>query len=149
MANPHSSQRVLSVVEKVEFVEECLTILSEKQSVSFDDYQTDSEARDVVERRFEKATQACIDIARSLLKDIDGTAPEAYASAMKRLREVDVLSESTAREMARAAQFRNVLAHESGAVIDDEIVYDALQNLDRYRRFLHEIRTYLERVGAL
>jgi uncharacterized protein YutE (UPF0331/DUF86 family) len=51
--------------------------------------------------------------------------------------------------MARAAQFRNVLAHEYGDVIDDEIVYEALHNLDRYRAFLHEVRDYLASVGAL
>lgn len=149
MSNPHSRDRVSSIVEKVEFVEECLTILAEKQTVDFETYRGDAETRDIVERRFEKGTQACIDIARILLRDIDGTAPDTYAKAMQRLGEKDVLRSSTATEMARAAQFRNVLAHEYGDVIDDEVVYEALQNLDRYRTFLHEVRQYLDDIGAL
>jgi uncharacterized protein YutE (UPF0331/DUF86 family) len=122
MANPHSRELVTSIVENVEFVEECLTILAEKQAVDFPTYRDDAETRDIVERRFEKATQACIDIARILLRDIDGTAPDTYAKAMQRLGKRNVLQSSTATEMARAAQFRNVLAHEYGDVIDDEVV---------------------------
>ena len=45
---------------------------------------------------------------------------------MQRLGERDVVQSSTATEMTRAAQFRNVFAHEYADVINDEIVYDAL-----------------------
>jgi uncharacterized protein YutE (UPF0331/DUF86 family) len=96
MSNPHSRQRVASIVEKAEFVEECLTILAEKQTVDFETYRDDTSTRDIVERRFEKATQACIDIARILLRDIDGTAPDTYAKAMQRLGKQNVLQSSTA-----------------------------------------------------
>jgi len=51
--------------------------------------------------------------------------------------------------MAEAALFRNVLAHEYGDVLDEDIVYSALQDLRRYRDFLVEVREYLDEVGAL
>lgn len=38
--------------------------------------------------------------------------------------------------MAEAAGLRNVIAHEYGAIIDDGVVYNALQDLSRYRAFL-------------
>jgi len=145
----HDPDRVATVVSKVEFVQDCLSLLAEKQSLSYDAYREDVEARDVVERRFEKATQACIDIARMLLKDIDGQAPSSNPGAMRRLHEVDVLSASVAEEMQQAALFRNVLAHEYGDVLDQEIVYEALHDLDRYRAYLHEIRSYLERTDSI
>jgi len=68
---------------------------------------------------------------------------------MERLATVDVLSEDTASDMAQAAMFRNVLAHEYGDVLDQDIVYEALQNLSRYRAFLHELCDYLDDVGAI
>lgn len=148
MSQPHSRDHVETIVEKVEYVEACLELLASKQSVSRETFRDDPETRDVVERRFEKASQACIDIARMLLRDIDGTAAGSNAAAMRRLSEVDVLSEATAESMAQAALFRNVLAHEYGDVLDQDIVYDALQDLGRYRDFLYEIRTYLDEVGA-
>lgn len=149
MSSPHSLERVETIVEKAEFVEECLEILAARQSVTRAEYRTDVETRDIVERRFEKASQASIDIGRMLLRDIDGRAPDSNAAVMERLGDVDVLSDETASEMAQAAMFRNVLAHEYGDVLDQDIVYDALQDLGRYRAFLHEVRDYLDDVGAI
>jgi uncharacterized protein YutE (UPF0331/DUF86 family) len=50
--------------------------------------------------------------------------------------------------MVATARFRNVLAHTYGDVIDD-VVYDALDNLERYRSFLVAVRQYLDSIGAL
>lgn len=47
--------------------------------------------------------------------------------------------------MQAAAGFRNVLAHNYGHDIDDELVYMHLQeNIHWFPRFLGEIREYLE-----
>ena len=59
------------------------------------------------------------------------------------------LDETTAESMAQAARFRNVLAHTYGDVIDDDVVYDALEDLKRYREFLVAVRAYLDETGAL
>jgi len=149
MSSPHSEQRVETLVEKAEYMETCLEILASKQSISREAYVDDVETRDIVERRFEKLTGAALDIARMLLKDIGGKAPNSNAAAMGRLHDAGVLSESVADQMAQAALFRNVLAHEYGDVLNHDTVYGALQDLERYRRFLHEVRDYLDAVGAL
>ncbi len=149
MTEEPDSIRVELIVEKAEYVEGCLTMLAEKRPIEFDEYMRNVETRDIVERRFQKATQACIDIARILLKDVCDTPSSGNAATMRRLHDIDVLSNDTAEEMAQAALFRNVLAHEYGNVIDHEAVYDALQDLARYERFLREIRVYLDRVGVI
>lgn len=96
MTSPHSQSRVETIVEKAEYIEECLEILAEKQSISRTAYLKDIETRDIVERRFEKLTEASLDIARMLLKDIDGRAKNSNAATMERLHEVDVLSNPVA-----------------------------------------------------
>lgn len=149
MSSPHSETRVETIIEKAEYMDTSLELLASKQSISRDAYIDDVETRDIVERRFEKLTGASLDIARMLLKDIEGQAPNSNAAAMEQLHEVGVLSAPVAGQMAEAALFRNVLAHEYGDVLDHTTVYDALQDLDRYRLFLHEIRDYLDEVGAL
>lgn len=78
-------RRVERVVDKVEYVEESLELLAEKQSVGPDEYADARERKDVVERRFETMTQACIDIARMLLTTVHATQPEANAAAMREL----------------------------------------------------------------
>lgn len=67
---------------------------------------------------------------------------------MRTLEELGILSASTAEEMAQGARFRNVLAHTYGDIIDHDAVYNALQDLERYRQFVVEVRDYLESIGA-
>lgn len=69
MSSPHSEARVETIIEKAEYMVTCLEILASKQSISRDAYIDDVETRDIVERRFEKLTEAALDIARMLLKD--------------------------------------------------------------------------------
>lgn len=142
-------ERVERIVEKVEYVEESLELLVTKQSVGRDAYVESRELKDVVERRLQTTTQACIDIARLMLVDLDTAQPDSNAGTMRELRRQGVLTDETAEKMANACRFRNVLAHEYGHVIDDERVYDALQDLDRYRTFLLEVRDFLREEGAL
>ena len=68
---------------------------------------------------------------------------------MRTLGEMGVLSEPLTEEMAQGARFRNVLSHTYGNVLDHDVVYNALQNLDRYRSFVRAIRDYLDSIGAL
>jgi uncharacterized protein YutE (UPF0331/DUF86 family) len=102
-----------------------------------------------VERRFEKLTQACIDIARMLLSDLGHDVPNANPETMRGLATAGVLSEEVGERMAQACGFRNVLAHEYGEVIDDGMVYDALQDLTRYRDYPTELRDFLAGEGVI
>lgn len=45
--------------------------------------------------------------------------------------------------MASTAGFRNVLAHQYGTTIDDNLVYDSLQDLARFHEYLTAVREYL------
>ena len=94
-------------------------------------------------------TEASIDIAEELVKHERGQPPASNPASMRTLGEMGVLSGSLAEEMAQGAQFRNVLSHTYGNIIDHDIVYNALQDLERYRTFVQAIRDYLDSVGAL
>lgn len=111
-------------------------------------YKQDRETRDIVERRFVKMTEAAIDIGQVLLVHETGAPGESNAETMRRLTEADILTDETADAMAAAARFRNVLAHTYGPIIDHDTVYDALQDLERYRTFLHEVHEFLDSTGA-
>lgn len=137
------------VVRKVEYIEEALEVLTEKQALGPDEYADSRDVKDVVERRLVTVTQACIDIARVILSALDVRQAESNAGAVQQLEQHDVLTEATAEKLAEAARFRNVLAHEYGPVIDDVQVYESLQDLTRYRDFLHEVREFLQERGAL
>jgi len=139
-------ERALTAAETIA---ESLGILAEYQSMSRDAYRDDREARDVVERRFVKATEAALDIASTLVVHERGSVPDSNPGTMRALADEGVVTDATAESMAQAARFRNVLAHTYGGVIDHDAVYDALQDLARYREFLREVRTYLREIGGL
>ena len=136
------------ILDAVETIEASLQILAQKQSVSREVYRTDLETQDIVERRFVKMTEAAIDIAEELVKHERGSPPPSNPESMRILGELGILSSETADEMAQGARFRNVLAHTYGDIIDHDVVYNALQDLERYRDFVVEVRDYLESINA-
>jgi uncharacterized protein YutE (UPF0331/DUF86 family) len=137
--------RILSAVETIE---RSLGILADKRGLDRDEYMDAVETQDVVERRFVKMTEAALDIAETICKHERGLVPESNPATMRALADFDVLDADDAADMAKAARFRNVLAHTYGDVIDGNVVYDALQDLERYRAFLRSVHAYLDEAGA-
>jgi len=133
------------IVEKAEYIEKAVTLLSRKQHLDRETYLADREQRAIVEREFQTAIEACIDIAQLLIAANDAAVPATNAATFARLGDLNILSADTAEIMQNAAGFRNVLAHQYGHDIDDEQVYRHLQSdLDWFPTFLREIRFELD-----
>ena len=132
------------IVDKAEYVEGALTVLSQKQDLDEETYTTNREQRAIVEREFQTAIEACIDIAGLILRAEDAGMPETNAGRFVALEEAGVLSAETASRMQKAAGFRNILTHRYGNEIDDTEVYRHLQNeLEWLVTYLREIREFL------
>lgn len=143
------SDDIERILDAVATIETSLSVLAEKQSLSRDSYRNDRETRDVVERRFVKLTEATLDIATTILRHEQGVTPESNPAAMVALDEAGVFERVDSAEMVQAARFRNILAHSYNDAIDHEDVYAALQDLERYREFLHDVRAYLDATDSL
>lgn len=60
------------------------------------------------------------------------------------LHAIGVIDDELDRKLREAVGFRDVLAHSYGPIVNDDLVYDALQNsLDRYVHFVESIHRYL------
>jgi uncharacterized protein YutE (UPF0331/DUF86 family) len=137
------------IVDRAEYVEEALSVLADKQSLDEETYCTDREQRAIVEREFQTAIEACIDIAGLLLWTTNADTPDTYADRFSALEEEGVLSPETSGRMRSAAGFRNVLTHQYGDDIDDALVYEHLQTeLEWIVAFLREVRTVLDEGGT-
>ena len=84
-----------------------------------------------------------------ILKDLGSDVPSANADTMRHLASEKVINPATGQSVATACGLRNVLAHKYGTIIDDGMVYDALQDLSRYRNFLNEIREFLAKEDSI
>lgn len=131
------------VLTKLGKLEEYLRGLEAKQDCTLEEYRRDRDRRDIVERRFEKAVQASIDVASHVVAEEGYREPQNYGDLFEILAEEGVLTSSTADLMVEMAGFRNVLAHEY-ADIDDERVYRHLQDLDRFRAFASELGAFVD-----
>ena len=133
------------IVDRAEYIDEAVSVLARKQSLDRETYLDDREQRAVVEREFQTAIEACLDIAELLLTATGSDVPATNAETFARLGDCGMLSTETAETMQDAAGFRNVLAHQYGHDIDDEQVYWHLQNdLDWFAIFLREVRSELD-----
>ena len=100
------------IVEKAAYVGEAVTLLPTKRdSLSFDVYRNDHEQRDIVEREFETAIEACLDIGKMLLRAEGEDVPETNAQVFRELGCRSILDSDLAEQMAQAAGFRNILSH--------------------------------------
>lgn len=142
------ADRLDRILVAVETIEKSLGTLAGKQQLTREEYKRDSDTQDIVERRFVKMTEAAIDIGEELVKHERGQPPRSNPESMRALGDIGVLSPTTAEQMAQGARFRNVLAHTYGRIIDRDVVYNALQDLERYRTFIVEVREYLDSIGA-
>lgn len=74
------------ILWKAEYVGEAIAVLAEKRdSLSFEEYAERREARDVVEREFQTAIEACLDIGRMVLEARDCETPETNAAVFRTL----------------------------------------------------------------
>lgn len=124
-------------------LEEYLRGLAEKQDCTETEYRKDRDLRDIVERRFEKAIQASLDIAAHIVASEGFREPQDYGDLFRVLESEGILSSTVADQMVEMAGFRNVLAHEY-ASIDDERVYAHLQDLERFRAYAREIDAFVD-----
>ena len=84
------ADRLNRILTAVETIEESLGVLARKQQVDREGYKTDSDTRDIVERRFVKMTEAAIDIAEELVKHELGQPPASNPASMRALGEIGV-----------------------------------------------------------
>ena len=144
--------RANRIADAVEAIEELVTQLRAHQEVSHEEYTdpTAQDRRDAIERKFVKLTEATLDIATELCKQ-EGESrdlPERRKALIEYLASEDIIEEDLAEQLKEAVGFRDVLAHTYGPIVNDDIVYDALQNsLERYIAFVEAVDRYLQEMA--
>lgn len=131
------------IEKKLGDLEKYLEGLDQKSGVAEEEFLEDRDIQDIVERRFEKAIQASLDIASHIVSSEGFREPEDYGDLFIILREKEILGEELEEKMVEMAGFRNVLAHEYSD-IRSKRVFQHLQDLERFRQFASKIQDYLD-----
>jgi uncharacterized protein YutE (UPF0331/DUF86 family) len=85
--------------------------VAERLPVDAADLRPETDASDAVVLHLWQATQIAIDLATAACVKFELGTPASYADAFARLRNAEVIGVELARRLAKAAGFRNVVAH--------------------------------------
>lgn len=108
-----------------------------------------TDSSDAVILHLWQAVQIVIDVAVAACVRWDLGAPASYADAFRRLAEAGIIDQALGERLARAAGFRNVVAHAYGE-LDMRRVYRAASEGPRdLERFLAVLAARLEMVGGV
>jgi uncharacterized protein YutE (UPF0331/DUF86 family) len=130
---------------KVAVVQERTRRLSKFRELSFEAYLSDMTVKDAVERNIEVAIQACIDIAKIIIKKEGFREPEDNKGVFVVLAENGLITEKSLKFLIPMAGARNVLVHGYDK-IDDTIIFGVLKkHLKDLYSFLKELdKNYLQ-----
>lgn len=122
--------------------------LRSMQGISFKEYQDNKLIRKFVERTFQTAIEACLDVGNHLISSEGFRYPEDNKDIFQVLHEEGIVSSHLLPRLIRMAGFRSVLVH-NYADLDDAAVYGALKKrLGDFDEFARAIVAYLERESA-
>lgn len=94
------------------------------------DLETDRTAREVVVLNLFVAIQEALSLATHWLADQGRVTPGAYRDTFVALAEQGVIDAELAQRLARAAGFRNLIAHQYGALDTERVFAIASSDLD-------------------
>jgi len=136
----------LDAIDKVnirlEKLREYLQILKPLQGTTAEKLEKNIDKRAKVERYFQLAIEACLDIAELLISDRRLRTPQKASEAIEILGEAGIIDREFAKKFSGAAGFRNILVH-GYLEIDYHKVAENLNHLDDFEKFSQQVARYL------
>lgn len=132
----------------LDVMERRLGRLERASDTALDRFVVDQDLRDIVERNFELAIQAAIDLGLHVLADEPTAPPETNREVFQKLEREGLLEEELAGRLEEMAGFRNVLAHEYAHVVP-ELVHENLARLDDLRGLVEALLPRLREEGVV
>jgi uncharacterized protein YutE (UPF0331/DUF86 family) len=128
------------LAERAMAVERHLTRVRERLPAEVTTLQPSTDASDAVILHLWQATEIAIDLAVSACIHLKLGAPATYADAFRRLAAAGHLDGDLADRLARAAGFRNVVAHAYEQLDMSRVHHAAREGPADLRRFLAALR---------
>ena len=137
------------IKSKIAVIQERGRRLSKFAGLSYEAYLKDFITKDAVERNIEVAIQACIDIAKIIIKRERFREPEDNKGIFVVLAENGIISEKSLKFLIPMAGTRNILIHGYDK-IDDSIVFGIFKkHLPDFISYIKDIdKNYIEKKSS-
>jgi uncharacterized protein YutE (UPF0331/DUF86 family) len=133
------------VVDKLEKLEEYITILRKLQQYSLEEIEKNYVVRGAVERYLQVSLEYMLDIGEIIISIEKINRPETYKEVFRTLGENDILPEALARKLEPVAGFRNVLVHMYAKIEMDKLYYNLQNGVEHMELFIEYIARFLDK----
>lgn len=127
------------VAARVAAVRDAVTRIREVLPLDLATFLRDRTAREIVVLNLFVALQDCVSLAVHWLSDQGAEVPQTYGEVFRRLGEQGVLPVELAGRLAAASGFRNLIAHQYGALDWARVHAIASERLDDLLEFCDEL----------
>jgi uncharacterized protein YutE (UPF0331/DUF86 family) len=133
------------ILTRLHKLDDYLTKLRARVSLSNVEYLADSDQQDIVERNLQLAIHACIDVANYIIAYEGLRSADKLENVFAVLAEADIIPMDLASRMVGMVRFRNILVH-NYLDIDSSLVYEHLTHrLDDFEAFARAILKFVEK----
>lgn len=126
-----------SIEVRLQRLGELTAELAEIREAGRSSYDADLRTQLAAQHALQQAIQVCIDVGAHVIAELGLSMPSDYRGIFQELRSAG-LDAGLADRLANAAGMRNILVH-GYLDVDDDVVWDALDDLDDFREFAAEI----------
>ena len=113
-------QKISTLLEKIER-------LKKFREISFNEFSENLDIKDIVERNLQVAIEACIDIGKIIISDMNLREPTDNKGVFKVLAENGIIIQESLDSLMPMAGTRNVLVHGYDK-IDETVIFGILKN---------------------
>lgn len=127
--------------------------LQQYDSLTLDEYLSDEDIQDLVERRLEILIQSAIDINKAILQGRYGLDRENVrnlenAETFRLLGDYGFLDKEISEILSSSGGMRNVLAHMYDDIIHSKVYEALVKALQYYPQYIKTVRVYLDSLEA-
>ncbi len=136
------------VSRKIAVLERALGYLRSRADVTPEQIEGNYELRSALERNFQVAIEAALDIGEMIIAEEGLPRPEEYRGVFLELGRAGILPRDFAERIAPMAGFRNVLVHQYDVVEPERLCEFLRDRLADLEDFLKCVRAYMRRKGV-
>jgi uncharacterized protein YutE (UPF0331/DUF86 family) len=133
------------VASKIASVRDAVARIRSVLPASREAFAADRTAREITVLNLFVALQECLALATHWLADQGLDVPETYADVFRRLGERGAVPAPVAASLAAASGFRNLIAHQYGALDASRVYTIASERLDDLLTFCDELARAVDR----
>jgi uncharacterized protein YutE (UPF0331/DUF86 family) len=131
------------IVELLKVIRESLNMLREYERVPLSQFRNDRKMQDIVEREFERAIMACVDIGARVISSRRLSPASNYTEIFARLMEHGVVGPELTEAMKDFVRFRNILSHEYFQISPDKVHEKLATRLKDFVDYAKALEAYI------